>query len=729
MVDLRIVLVRQPIVTRNFNGTGSMTSEVDYVIVSSANVGQQVAYVSAVIDNDTNELLEILRRFVVVESNAQFSSRSMNVIYPNFDLHPNLRIEYNIENAAGTVNLSNIIRINISGSTPTVTVPDAPIMNNPALITETTAGISWRVPSNDGGSPITNYRLKVTNLNFGGSIITQSLGNVVSHNLTGLDPDTSYRVEVQAENSVGNGSFSNSKIFTTLIVTEPPPTNTVPDAPILNSLALITATTAGVSWRVPSSDGGSPIIRYELLVGNVSTGNINTINVGNVVSHNLTGLDPDTSYSLQIVAINSIGVSPLSNTKTFITLIVPEPDPTLPNTNFEVTFTNPSISSFTDRVSNPSFDILVNAASLDDRWNITFLSNTNEPPLSTGNQILGFIESLLEAPPPADTVPTAPTMNNVALITETTAGISWRVPSSDGGAPVLNYTLKVNNLDNGTSASQSVGNVVSFNLDTLTSGTNYSVEVSAQNSVGNSLFSNSKTFTTLSPQIINSIFRVLIDEGIFDKTFIISQSELPVIDSHTFDPRVVLQNVGDGTTINPVTHTALAVIAEIDTFIANNPDPNLPNENSYTMELTSSEYKGTPEGKTVFLQIEITRIGVGVTNAEAILVIKQSNTGLAFFNQILPLTIGGANVFSIVFDIADIGASGEATAKIDIIVQLKTSLDGIALTQFPVTDTLVFDAGGNGNGNGDRIKGSILSKALGFTALLGTASLLATRRR
>ncbi len=119
-------------------------------------------------------------------------------------------------------------------------------------------------------------------------------------------------------------------------------------------------------------------------LNNLSAGGQENITVGNVTSFNLTGLDPDSGYTIRVRAINDIGTSLFSNQKSFTTLA----EVVLP------------------------------------------------------------------------TVPSFPIMNNAVLITETSAGISWRAPSDDGGSPILNYTLRVNNIDNGTSASQSVGNVV-----------------------------------------------------------------------------------------------------------------------------------------------------------------------------------------------------------------------------------------------------------------------------
>ncbi len=106
---------------------------------------------------------------------------------------------------------------------------------------------------------------------------------------------------------------------------QPPTTNTVPDTPIMNNIdpAFVTESTVGLSWRVPSSDGGSPITGYRLVVIKQDSTVIFDENVGNVVSRTVTGLAPDTIFITFVAAINSIGESLASNSKSFTTKAAP----------------------------------------------------------------------------------------------------------------------------------------------------------------------------------------------------------------------------------------------------------------------------------------------------------------------------------------------------------------------------------------------------------------------
>jgi hypothetical protein len=111
------------------------------------------------------------------------------------------------------------------------------------------------------------------------------------------------------------------------------------------------------------------------------------------------------------------------------------------------------------------------------------------PPAST-------LVRLTVAPVP-DTAPTAPLdLQNVVETTDADSiGLTWSVPSSDGGSAVLNY-LVFFKLETDTDYVELASDVVETSYTTtadLTDGENYMFKVQARNAVGNSVDSNEVT--------------------------------------------------------------------------------------------------------------------------------------------------------------------------------------------------------------------------------------------
>lgn len=160
------------------------------------------------------------------------------------------------------------------------------------------ATVTFAVPGNDGGSPITGFT--VTS-NPSGGVDSNANTTALSHLMTNLANGTSYTFTVRATNINGPGDPSV-------------PSNSVtpgspPDAPD-NVVALPRNASADVTFDAPGSDGGSAITGY-LVTSNPPGGfDINGGTTGLV--HHLSGLTNNTSYTFTVVASNIIGTSPVS---------------------------------------------------------------------------------------------------------------------------------------------------------------------------------------------------------------------------------------------------------------------------------------------------------------------------------------------------------------------------------------------------------------------------------
>jgi hypothetical protein len=346
----------------------------------------------------------------------------------------------------------------------------------------------------------------------------------------------------------------------------------------------------------------------------------------------------------------------------------------------------------------------------------------------------------LQVEQPTGTIPNAPNPI-VSQITKDSARIAWD-PPFDGGSPIVSYHIVIKNETTGQQIYSLSQTSTLYNALLLQPNNNYSVFVLAQNSIGNSpeglaqwtTLADTTTEPPPDPEpVVNSqylarIYDSITGENLFwEKVYVIPTNEDSIISSYNNgDQRLVLSFRQDTTA--QVNSSANSMITEIEAQLLLVPvTPPEPNQDSYTMELTTASYLPTDQGKTVNIQIQIKLIGVATDSAFARLQIKQKLSGTVIHIEGQPLQIGGAINFPVVFNVPDLQ---EATALIDWqIILYKSEADFIALTQFPLVGSLEYTAPPTTPPpNQNTPKGSILHKIGGLTALAGTLALLGKRR-
>ena len=183
--------------------------------------------------------------------------------------------------------------------TPLLKVPDKPTIGT--IVTGNQSAAVAFTPGAVNGAPITNYLYSLD----GGTTTVSAETNISPINISGLTNNTSYNIVLYAVNQVGNSLPSLSKAFIT-VYTEPAP-------PVLGTVST-TITGATVPF-VAGKENGSPITNY-----------LFSINGGSLISAGvnktpviITGLTTKTSYTVYIIAVNAVGQSLPSTTKTFIT--------------------------------------------------------------------------------------------------------------------------------------------------------------------------------------------------------------------------------------------------------------------------------------------------------------------------------------------------------------------------------------------------------------------------
>jgi len=184
-----------------------------------------------------------------------------------------------------------------------ITTPDNPTGLSSVAISSTQIDLNWIPPSNDGGSPITGYKLQRKSGSLSWTDIT--IGNTASHSDIGLTPSTAYEYRVYAVNSVGVGDMSGIVSSTTL------PNGSI-GKPANFKATGISTSQINLSWNQPTNTGGDPSITYEIKRNKENTSTWITLQNVSGITHHDKNLNKNTTYNYKITATNSTGTS-LSN--------------------------------------------------------------------------------------------------------------------------------------------------------------------------------------------------------------------------------------------------------------------------------------------------------------------------------------------------------------------------------------------------------------------------------
>ena len=180
------------------------------------------------------------------------------------------------------------------------TRPSAP-WNVRAVRGDHSVTLMWSAPLDDGGSPITNYRIYGGTASGSEAFLLQ-LGNVTTYTDSGLSNGVTYYYQVSAKNVVGEGPRSSEVSATPATVPGPP--STLQATPGVQRITL--------AWGAPADNGGSAVTGYRIWRGITSGGEVVLTAVGNVLTYLDTGVSVGTTYYYQVSAVNAVGDGPRS---------------------------------------------------------------------------------------------------------------------------------------------------------------------------------------------------------------------------------------------------------------------------------------------------------------------------------------------------------------------------------------------------------------------------------
>jgi CotH protein/lamin tail-like protein/fibronectin type III domain protein len=215
------------------------------------------------------------------------------------------------QSATGTPGAAN-------GGTSVVTAPGAPTIGT-ATAGNGSATVTWTAPSSDGGSAITGYDVRVVDNTTGNQVgnLRPAGASATSLTVTGLTSATSYKLQVAATNSVGDGAYS---AFSNVVTPSGGGTGTVPGAPVIGAPtrgASGGALTAVAHWTPPASAGSSPITGYRVTALQMSSSSSSATVIGTKVDTKVVGASvrqramtlTSGNWRFTVVAINAAGSS------------------------------------------------------------------------------------------------------------------------------------------------------------------------------------------------------------------------------------------------------------------------------------------------------------------------------------------------------------------------------------------------------------------------------------
>jgi fibronectin type 3 domain-containing protein len=179
--------------------------------------------------------------------------------------------EVSAVNGVGESTVSN------EASAKPVGPPSAP-QNPQAVAGDSQIALSWEVPSLDGGSQITNYRI-YRGTAPGGEAFLVEIVDMLTHTDPGLANGQVYYYQISAVNALGEGNLSAEVSATPVTFPEPPKSLTVMSSG--DSYVYLT-------WDVPLFDGGSPVTNYRVHRGTAPGGEAFLIQIGVVLYLNDT---------------------------------------------------------------------------------------------------------------------------------------------------------------------------------------------------------------------------------------------------------------------------------------------------------------------------------------------------------------------------------------------------------------------------------------------------------
>ncbi len=413
-----------------------------------------------------------------------------------------------------------------TGAGTPLTTPGAPTIDSVTPSDETIT-VAWSAPADTGGSEVTGYDLRyirsdATDRADGNWTVRDSAwtSGALRYPLSGLTNGVEYDVEIRAVNEAGDGQWSGT-------ISGAP--RTIPAAPTIDS-ATPRDETLTIAWSAPADTGGHEVTDYDLRyirsdATDKSDGNwtvSDSVWTSGPLSDDLGSLTNGVRYDVQLRAVTGVGNGPWSATTSATPQTAPDtPTITLITVGDGALVVPWSAPSDSGGSAITSYDVRYirsdaadkadgNWTERDGIWTSSILRYTLGG-LTNGVAYDVQVRAVNRAgdgswsatvPATPRTVAAAPTINLIAPGDRTLA-VSWSAPSDTGGSAITSYDVRYIGSDAPDKADHiwtvelnawSSG-PLSHDLDGLTNGVGYDVQVRSVNGAGDGPWSATATDT------------------------------------------------------------------------------------------------------------------------------------------------------------------------------------------------------------------------------------------
>ncbi|HZV27676.1 MAG TPA: fibronectin type III domain-containing protein, partial [Acidothermaceae bacterium] len=343
-----------------------------------------------------------------------------------------------------------------------------------ALPGDTTVGLSWTAPASEGSAPISDYVVQYAPASDPTNWTTFDDGTSIgtSTTVTGLSDGTAYIFHVAAVNSYGQGPESaNSNQVTP---------SGPPSAPTITS---VVAQDGALSVDFTAASSVAPITDYQYRIDGAGS----WVSAASTTSPvRVLGLANGTPYSIEMRAVNAIGVGPASNSLG----ATPEATPGAPTVSSIDTGVGSATVNFTAGYFGggtvTDYEYQLNggtwATARTTTSPLTITGLTNGTPYAVAIRAVtsgGVGAASAPATILTPNVPDAPVVNSITPA-DGSVSIDF-VPAVSHGSAVTSYAYSTDNGATWTAAPSTTSPIV---VTGLSNGTTYEVELRAANAVG-----------------------------------------------------------------------------------------------------------------------------------------------------------------------------------------------------------------------------------------------------